>query len=206
MRCYAMAASITELKKLKRKLLKPEFQAKDNIKKIKHGVINKRPLNYVRKKAIEWIKSSKISEPLSIEIEAALFKHFKSISKEYKAKLRSLKFNLTKNDEIRSRVEAKDIMPSDLVMFTADELISKSVKNKREEAQSVIFNESRSDWFDKNRDKVNKVAGIKSDVGLFKCFRCKSTKTTHYQKQTRCADEPMTVFIQCTSCGNRWRR
>ena len=41
--------------------------------------------------------------------------------------------------------------------------------------------------------------------GLFKCGKCKSTKTTYYQMQTRSADEPMTSFITCVNCGNKWK-
>jgi DNA-directed RNA polymerase subunit M/transcription elongation factor TFIIS len=41
--------------------------------------------------------------------------------------------------------------------------------------------------------------------GLFMCGKCKSTKTTYYQMQTRSADEPMTTFVTCTKCGNRWK-
>ena len=41
--------------------------------------------------------------------------------------------------------------------------------------------------------------------GLFKCGKCKSTKTTYYQMQTRSADEPMTTFVTCTGCGNKWK-
>lgn len=41
--------------------------------------------------------------------------------------------------------------------------------------------------------------------GLFVCRRCKSHKTTFYLLQTRSADEPMTAFITCISCGNKWR-
>ena len=39
----------------------------------------------------------------------------------------------------------------------------------------------------------------------FQCGRCKGRKCTYYQKQTRSADEPMTTFVQCTICGNRWK-
>ena len=42
-------------------------------------------------------------------------------------------------------------------------------------------------------------------TGLFKCGKCKSTKTTYYQMQTRSADEPMTTYVTCTNCGNRWK-
>jgi transcription elongation factor S-II len=41
--------------------------------------------------------------------------------------------------------------------------------------------------------------------GLFQCSKCKSKKTTYYSLQTRSADEPMTNFITCTNCDNRWK-
>lgn len=41
--------------------------------------------------------------------------------------------------------------------------------------------------------------------GLFKCSKCKTRKTTYYQKQTRSADEPMTTFVNCLNCGNNWK-
>ena len=39
----------------------------------------------------------------------------------------------------------------------------------------------------------------------FTCFKCKSNKCTFYQLQTRSADEPMTTFVTCLNCGNRWK-
>ena len=42
-------------------------------------------------------------------------------------------------------------------------------------------------------------------VGLFKCGRCKSKKTTYYQLQTRSADEPMTTFVSCLNCEKNWK-
>lgn len=44
-------------------------------------------------------------------------------------------------------------------------------------------------------------------VGMFKCGKCRGTKTSYYQMQTRSADEPMTCFITCKNpnCGNRWK-
>lgn len=41
--------------------------------------------------------------------------------------------------------------------------------------------------------------------GFFKCGKCKSMKTTYTQAQTRSADEPMTTFVTCLNCGNRWK-
>lgn len=39
----------------------------------------------------------------------------------------------------------------------------------------------------------------------FKCFKCKKNKCTYYQQQTRSADEPITTFVSCLNCGNKWR-
>ena len=41
--------------------------------------------------------------------------------------------------------------------------------------------------------------------GIFQCRKCGSKKTTYYSLQTRSADEPMTNFITCIQCKNRWK-
>lgn len=47
--------------------------------------------------------------------------------------------------------------------------------------------------------------------GMFECSKCRRNKaknikkTTYYQMQTRSADEPMTTFVMCHECGNRWK-
>lgn len=40
--------------------------------------------------------------------------------------------------------------------------------------------------------------------GLFKCIQCKSSNTKYTSKQTRSADEPMTIFVTCQDCGKMW--
>lgn len=39
----------------------------------------------------------------------------------------------------------------------------------------------------------------------FKCRKCHSNKCSYYQMQTRSADEPMTTFVTCLDCANRWK-
>lgn len=39
----------------------------------------------------------------------------------------------------------------------------------------------------------------------FKCGRCKKRECIYRELQLRSADEPMTVFVTCTNCGNRWK-
>ena len=40
---------------------------------------------------------------------------------------------------------------------------------------------------------------------MFKCGKCHKRNCSYYQLQTRSADEPMTTFVTCKDCGNRWK-
>lgn len=41
---------------------------------------------------------------------------------------------------------------------------------------------------------------------ILKCGQCKKHTVDYFEMQTRGADEPMTCFCECLSCGNRWRQ
>ena len=41
--------------------------------------------------------------------------------------------------------------------------------------------------------------------GAYTCGRCKSKKTVYTSIQIRSADEPMTTFCRCLSCGKSWK-
>jgi len=55
------------------------------------------------------------------------------------------------------------------------------------------------------RDKHKYETNIEAATDAFKCRKCHSNKCTYYQLQTRSADEPMTTFVTCIDCGNRWK-
>jgi DNA-directed RNA polymerase subunit M/transcription elongation factor TFIIS len=60
----------------------------------------------------------------------------------------------------------------------------------------------------KTKELAMEAAKAKHDeeyAGMFKCGKCKSKKTTYYQMQTRSADEPMTTYVTCMGCNNRWK-
>ena len=59
----------------------------------------------------------------------------------------------------------------------------------------------------KRRELIKEEARVKDEdyEGMFKCGKCKSKKTTYYQMQTRSADEPMTTYVTCMECANRWK-
>ena len=40
----------------------------------------------------------------------------------------------------------------------------------------------------------------------FECPSCHKRKCTYTEAQTRSADEPMTIFVQCQNCGKEFRR
>lgn len=46
---------------------------------------------------------------------------------------------------------------------------------------------------------------IEASTDIFRCKKCRNNKCTYYQLQTRSADEPMTTFVTCIECGNRWK-
>lgn len=50
---------------------------------------------------------------------------------------------------------------------------------------------------------MSQVEGTKTD--LLKCGKCGKRNCAYNQIQTRSADEPMTTFVLCNECGNRWK-
>ena len=55
------------------------------------------------------------------------------------------------------------------------------------------------------RDKNKFETTIAASTDTFTCRKCKSKKCTYMQIQTRSADEPMTLYVTCIECGNRWK-
>ena len=44
-----------------------------------------------------------------------------------------------------------------------------------------------------------------STTDIFECRKCNKRKCSVYQMQTRSADEPMTTFVNCLTCGASWK-
>jgi transcription elongation factor S-II len=95
-----------------------------------------------------------------------------------------------------------------------DEKLFKSIINKKIKAHEVAFmthQEMQPDnWSEllelkKIRDENKYEPKLEASTDDFKCWKCKSKKCTYYQLQTRSADEPMTTFVSCLDCGNRWK-
>lgn len=59
----------------------------------------------------------------------------------------------------------------------------------------------------KNSKKMAMLGKEKNQQGtsMFKCNKCRLNNCTYFQMQTRSADEPMTTFVTCLNCSNRWK-
>jgi transcription elongation factor S-II len=57
----------------------------------------------------------------------------------------------------------------------------------------------------KARDENRYAPRLDANTDNFTCYKCKSKRCSYYQLQTRSADEPMTTFVTCIDCGNRWK-
>jgi|TARA_B110000977_G_scaffold198618_1_gene283880 transcription elongation factor S-II len=91
-----------------------------------------------------------------------------------------------------------------------DKLINKEIK--AHELAFMSHEEMRPDIWNnlielkKIKDENKFSPKLEASTDDFTCSKCKSKKCTHYQLQTRSADEPMTTFVTCINCGNRWRQ
>ena len=109
----------------------------------------------------------------------------------YLNRFRSIYINL-KNTTFLNQIRNKDITGKKLEVLTHyemdterwSELIDKKIKREA------------------SKFKTN----IQASTDMFTCRKCKSKKCTYYELQTRSADEGMTIFITCITCGHRWRQ
>ncbi|OEU14591.1 transcription elongation factor [Fragilariopsis cylindrus CCMP1102] len=142
------------------------------------------------------------------DVEQSIQAKFLSNKTEYLSKARSLCFNIKKNSSLACQIILGQIPSKKLVDLSSEELVNDKKRKEIEERKKQVMDSNLLDWDTQNEDKINEMCGITGDLlnaSLFTCGRCKSTKTTSTQKQTRSADEPMTVFVLCLACNNRWK-
>lgn len=124
----------------------------------------------------------------------------------YKKKARSIVSNLKKNEGLRKAILDGTQNASQVVDLTIEQLASQERNEERNKDIKEISLSQRTDFMDITRAERMLANGIDPNMGgEFTCRRCKGNKTTHYERQTRSSDEPMTVFVTCLTCGNRWK-
>ena len=108
----------------------------------------------------------------------------------YLDRLRSIYFNL-KNPEILIQIKNEVIKAHTIAFMTHQEMCPNKWK---ELIEAKILK-------DKNKFENN----VEASTDTFTCRKCKQNKCTFYSLQTRSSDEAMTTFVQCLTCGNRWK-
>lgn len=106
--------------------------------------------------------------------------------------VRSKSHNLKENSKLCSNVYSKTLGTAEFVKMTPEELQSEELRSKNTN-------------YIKNSILESQVAKVGADTDMFQCGKCKQKKCTYSQLQTRSCDEPMTTFVTCTVCGNRWK-
>ena len=107
----------------------------------------------------------------------------------YVDRVRSIYLNL--NSDIIAQIKNNTIKPHMVAFMTHQEL--------RPDKWEKLIQEKIQ------RDKNKYETTIEAATDTFTCRKCRSKKCTYYQMQTRSADEPMTTFVTCIDCGNRWK-
>ena len=113
--------------------------------------------------------------------------HFVEI---YLTRFRTVFNNLRSSPYLIKQLEEKTWLPHEIAFLSHYEMSpekwEKLIEEKRERDKNIYDVQQKID-------------------SEFKCRRCKQNNCSYYQLQTRSADEPMTTFVSCHSCGNRWK-
>lgn len=134
-------------------------------------------------------------EELAEELEECIYAEFKNTDMRYKNRVRSRVANLKdpKNPTLRSNFLNGCIAASRLAKMTPEEMASDEMKKIREKFIKEAIDDAQ----------LATVQGTKTE--MLKCGKCKKKNCTYNQLQTRSSDEPMTTFVLCNECGNRWK-
>ncbi|XP_037836409.1 transcription elongation factor A protein 3 isoform X4 [Kryptolebias marmoratus] len=134
-------------------------------------------------------------DSMAAEIEDHIYQEIRATDMKYKNRVRSRISNLKdpKNPGLRRNVLAGSIELSRIASMSAEEMASDELKQLR----NVLTQEAIREH------QMAKTGGTTTD--LLQCGKCKKKNCTYNQVQTRSADEPMTTFVLCNECGNRWK-
>ncbi|EGT35062.1 hypothetical protein CAEBREN_12817 [Caenorhabditis brenneri] len=134
-------------------------------------------------------------EELAVQIEEKLHSVHRGTNKNYSAAVRSRIFNLRdkKNLALRENVLTGVVRAEKFATMTSEEMASPEIRNMRDKFTKEAILEHQ----------MSVQQGTPSD--MFKCGKCGKKNCTYTQLQTRSSDEPMTTFVFCLECGNRWK-
>jgi len=155
----------------------------------------------IRKYINKFVKDDKTSENIERSIynysiiHSSKMKIIKKWNNEYFVLVYLNKFKIIfhniQNEKILERLNKKMFDPRKIAFMKHTDLLPEKWEVRLQEKRVRLENK----FFPK----------IEASTDNFTCGKCKSKACTYYQLQTRSADEPMTTFVTCTFCGNRWK-
>lgn len=95
------------------------------------------------------------------------------------------------NRRLPNRIKEQEFVPHELPFMLPENVYPekwKAIIDKKQKKEEHIYEERPAAMTD-----------------LFKCGKCKKRECSYQELQLRSCDEPMTLFITCLNCGNRWR-
>jgi len=128
-------------------------------------------------------------------VESNVYAEFGDINSAYRNKMRRLFLNLKdkNNPALRQSVVSGDLSVSRFCLMSVQEMASEERRQANAQLNELNLHNSLG------------AGDQEAETDAFKCGRCHQRKTRYRQAQTRSADEPMTTFVTCTNCGNRWK-
>lgn len=145
--------------------------------------------NQIENSIYKYAQTIALNKGVREDIEDKVFKRI------YVNKLISLYTNLDKNSYIKNQSFYDNVMegsiPLDKIAFLTPQEINK------EHWKKYLDRENAADEF-----RYSKTIGTKTSA--YKCDRCKKRDCSYYLLQVRSSDEPMTTFVNCLNCGNKW--
>lgn len=216
----SLSNSISENTEEKKKKKTKSFNFKNNFSVLKDIIVLEeigkltpiKSLNIIRQNNIKVLSKIPINSKSVRNIEQGIYNYSVTRCEEnyYMPNWESTEF---KNSYInKSRTVFSNLVSNN---YIGNDYLLNKIKDKSIDCYQIAFMESYnlfpSKWQDIIDEKIkieqilkNELQGTASEH--FKCPKCKARKTIYVQVQTRSADEPMTTFITCLKCGNKWKQ
>lgn len=95
------------------------------------------------------------------------------------------------NTRLLARMREGEFAPHDIASMRPEHLFPdrwKEALDRKIQKDEYVYNEKPAAMTDQ-----------------FRCARCKKRECVYQELQLRSCDEPVSLFITCLNCGNRWR-
>jgi len=163
----------------------------ENLETLFNKILTKKEVSSLEQEIYEASLKEADSKHVIKDWSIKIFEHL------YVSMIRKIVSNLysnsyVKNSELIKRYKNKEVTFKDIAYMNHYNLFESKWKEQIEHQKNI----------EKRQLEGNKSMA----TDQFLCTRCHKRECTYYEMQTRSADEPMTIFINCLNCGKNWRQ